>query len=411
MRFDIIALMSLDTRKIAFVMGAHWFAGPTIFLRRAFEALPRLGWSPHLILTGGRDSKAIDIRTWPAPVTRLGPFYSYGKMGEQTAEAIRKSAAEIVVGSADHASVLAMQMLYRGGESKIRLLEMLHADLESEFVRLNKISPIVTAACGISDAVVREIKCRVTILAGRIFRWYCPVPCPAELPSRTSQPRPLRLIYSGRVVQEEKRALDLVSIAQKLMERGIDFHLTVAGDGPELTELKSRVQQIGAAKRCSFPGWVDSTTLQAILRKQDVFLMTSSTESMGLALLEAMAHGVVPVVTNLPGPSEVVREDTGYRVPVGDTEGFAQAIECIAGGRVPLEQMRSACWRLVRAHYSIEAAMASYAAMLEDVARLPLPDWRRLHRLIYPCRLMDRFGVPQAIQDFKRRKLRQELWP
>lgn len=398
-------------RRVTFVIGAHWFAGPTIFLRRACESLPRFGWSPHLILTGGRDSNAIDVRTWPAPVTRIGPFYSYGKMGRLTAEAIRATAPEIVVGSCGHATVLAMQTLYHEGEFRIRLLEMLHADIESEFARLGQISPVVTAACGISDAMVGEMERRVPILSGRVFRWYCPVPCPADPPSRAHEPRALRLIYSGRVVQEEKRALDLVSIAQKLIERRIDFHLTVAGDGPELAELKSRVQQIGAAEHCSFPGWVNSTTLQAILREQDVFLMTSSAESMGLALLEAMAHGVVPVVTNLPGPSEVVREDTGYRVPVGDTEGFAQAIECIAEGRVPLEQMRSACWRLVRAHYSIEAAMASYAAMLEDVARLPLPDWHGLHRLIYPRRKMDRFRIPQAIQDFKRRTLRQELWP
>lgn len=403
--------MSLDTRKIIFVIGAHWFAGPTVFLRRACESLPRFGWSPHLILTGGRDSKAIDVRTWPSPVTRIGPFYSYGKMGEQTADAIRKNGAEIVVGSSDHASVLAMQLLYRSGESKIRLLEMLHADLESEFVRLNTISPIVTAACGISGVVVHEIERRVALLAGRVFRWYCPVPCPAEPPARPRELRPLRLIYSGRVAQAEKRVLDLAPIAQKLLERGIDFHLTVAGDGPELAELKSRLQQIGAAERCSFPGWVDNATLQTILRDQDVFLLTSSVESMGLALLEAMAHGVVPIATNLPGPSEVVRRHTGFRVPVGDIEEFAQVLACIAAGSAPLEQMRLECWRLVRAKYSIGAATASYAAMLDEVVRLPLPEWRRLRRLVYPRRLMDRLGISQAIQDFKRRKLQQELWP
>ena len=400
-----------EPRRVTFILGAHWFSGPTIFLRRTCESLARFGWLPHLILTGGRDSKAIDPRSWPSPVTRIGPFFSYSKMGGQTAAAIRQSRAEIVVGSADHASVLAMQMLYRRGESHIRLLQMLHADLESEFTRLVQISPVVTAACGISDAVVREIDRRVPVLTGRVFRWYCPVPCPAEPPSRGRQPDPLRLIYSGRVAQAQKRVLDLVPIAQKLLERGVDFHLTVAGDGPEMSELKTRLQRIGAADRCNFPGWLDSATLQQILPQQDVFLLTSDVESMGLALLEAMAHGVLPVATNLPGPREVVRRDTGFCVPVGDVEEFVRVLACIAAGAVPLEEMRLACWRLVGAKYSIEAATASYAAMLDEVTRLPLPEWRRLRRLIYPRRLMDRLGIPQAIQDFKRRKLRQELWP
>ena len=65
----------------------------------------------------------------------------------------------------------------------------------------------------------------------------------------------------------------------------------------------------------------------------------------------------------------------------------------------------------MRAKYRIEAATASYAAMLDEVVRLPLPEWRRLRRLVYPRRLIDRLGISQAIQDFKRRRLRQELWP
>jgi glycosyltransferase involved in cell wall biosynthesis len=322
-----------------------------------------------------------------------------------------QTSAEVVVGTQDHATALAMQYLYRDSTCQARLLEMLHADIESEFLRLQQISPVVTAATAINDTVVREIEQRVPRLSEKVFRWYCPVPCPADPPSRPREAHTLHLFYSGRVIQWEKRVLDLVPIAAKLMERGIDFHLTVAGDGPELKELKVRLRQSGVGDRCSFPGWVDSARLQEMLSSQDLFLLPSDVESMGFSLLEAMAHGVIPVVTNLPGPAEVVLPDTGFLVPVGDVEAFVEVISCAAAGRVPLEPLRLAAWQLIRDRYSIDVATASYAEMLARVATLPLPAEPRVCPPTYPHGRMDKLRVPQCIQALRRRWTGHEVVP
>lgn len=401
----------MANRRVTFIISGSWIAGPTIFLRRICEALPRHGWSPHVILTGSRISSDLNPRTWPSPTTLIGPCYSYNSLSKKTASAILKTSAEVVVGTQDHATALAMQYLYRDSVCRVRLLEMLHADIESEFLRLQQISPVVTAATAINDTVVREIEQRVPRLAGKVFRWYCPVPCPADPPSRPREAHPLRLFYSGRVIQWEKRVLDLVPIAAKLLERGIDFHLTVAGDGPELEELKARMRQAGAGDRCSFPGWVDSACLQEMLSRQDVFLLPSDVESMGFSLLEAMAQGVIPVVTDLPGPAEVVLPDTGFRVPVGDVEAFAEVIACVAAGRVPLDPMRLAAWQLIRDKYSIDMAAANYAEMLARVAALPLPPEPRVCPPTYTHGRMDKLRVPQCIQALRRRWTGHEVVP
>jgi hypothetical protein len=124
-----------------------------------------------------------------------------------------------------------------------------------------------------------------------------------------------------------------------------------------------------------------------------------------------MAHGVIPVVTNLPGPAEVVLPDTGFRVPVGDVEAFAEVIACVAGGSVPLEPMRVAAWQLVRDKYSLDVAAASYAGMRARVAALPLPAEPRVCPPTYARGRMDKLRVPQFIQALRRRWTGHEVVP
>jgi glycosyltransferase involved in cell wall biosynthesis len=148
-----------------------------------------------------------------------------------------------------------------------------------------------------------------------------------------------------------------------------------------------------------------------MLSRQDVFLLPSDVESMGFSLLEAMAQGVIPVVTDLPGPAEVVLPDTGFRVPVGDVEAFAEVIACVAAGRVPLDPMRLAAWQLIRDKYSIDMAAASYAEMLARVAALPLPPEPRVCPPTYTHGRMDKLRVPQCIQALRRRWTGHEVVP
>ena len=58
-----------------------------------------------------------------------------------------------------------------------------------------------------------------------------------------------------------------------------------------------------------------------------MLLLPSRSESFGLAALEAMACGVVPVATNVGGlPEAVIHEQTGFLEAVGDTAGQARRV-------------------------------------------------------------------------------------
>ena len=93
----------------------------------------------------------------------------------------------------------------------------------------------------------------------------------------------------------------------------------LAGEGPLLDELRS-----SAPKNVSFPGFV--TNPAEFLAGLDFFLMPSRSEAWGLAALEAMAHGIPVIASNIQGLSEIVTPESGWLVPADDPAALAHAI-------------------------------------------------------------------------------------
>jgi glycosyltransferase involved in cell wall biosynthesis len=112
-----------------------------------------------------------------------------------------------------------------------------------------------------------------------------------------------------------------------LRRRGVPFRATVAGEGPlrPALEALARDLEIGALVR--FTGWVGEEELRALYREHEIYVSLSRSDSTSQSLLEAMASGLVPVVSDIEGNREwVTHRDTGLLVPPGDAEAVACAI-------------------------------------------------------------------------------------
>jgi glycosyltransferase involved in cell wall biosynthesis len=157
---------------------------------------------------------------------------------------------------------------------------------------------------------------------------------PAEMrPVRAPDPTaPFRLLYLGRLVDEEKGVFLLPAILRACRAQGINATLTIAGDGKDQAELKALCRAQGVDQYISWRGPVLQSETQALYLQHEVLLLPSYTEGLGLVLLEAQACGCVPIATRISQVTDfaVVDGETGILVERGDAAAFAKSVALLA---------------------------------------------------------------------------------
>jgi phenylacetate-CoA ligase len=92
-----------------------------------------------------------------------------------------------------------------------------------------------------------------------------------------------------------------------------------------MSDLRATAAQLGIQDNVEFLGHVDQ--VETVLARSKVFVLTSRSEGLSIALAEAMAAGVVPVVADVGDLSELVQEGrTGWLVPPGDLDRHSERI-------------------------------------------------------------------------------------
>ena len=131
-----------------------------------------------------------------------------------------------------------------------------------------------------------------------------------------------------------------------------DWHLVIAGDGPEREAVARQAAEAGVAGQIHLLGLRDD--VPDMLADSDLFVLASHAEGLTLAVLEAMAAGLPVVVTAVGGHAEVVTSAVGLVVPPGDPVAFRAAVEALLADRPRLVRMGTAGPALVRAGLTLD---------------------------------------------------------
>jgi glycosyltransferase involved in cell wall biosynthesis len=178
--------------------------------------------------------------------------------------------------------------------------------------------------------------------------------------------RPLNapvLGYAGQF-EEHKAPLVFVDAMRKIVDRCPGASAIMAGDGTLHAAVEERCQVLGLSDRVSLIGWVDD--LAAMLNQIDLFVLTSTRESFGRVLIEAMAAGKPVVATRVGGVSEIVVDgETGRLVPPQSPDLIADAALSLIQQPDRMRWMGAVAQQRVAQHFSMHA----YVTALEDTFR------------------------------------------
>jgi glycosyltransferase involved in cell wall biosynthesis len=102
------------------------------------------------------------------------------------------------------------------------------------------------------------------------------------------------------------------------------------------------MKSVRPEQQVRLPGKISYRDVPDLLAQNDVFLLASDSEGLPLSLLEAMSHGLVPVVSDLPsGIRELVDETTGRRVSPDNVQGYAKEMIWLYNNPAEMERLSS----------------------------------------------------------------------
>ncbi len=342
------------------------------------KGLPSRGWSVTLGLTCGQRFNRMEnfTRLYPAlPVLKLDGSLGTGIARVKAIQkAVRRLRPDVVLSMRVFDTIQAVSSLTVA--TRPRLVYGVRA-LEAPYLQDVRTYAAVLDGCVTSGKLIARLCERYGGMeAERVFSiggGVRPVTVLRHGAGKTGSP--LRLLYAGRLEAQQKRVFDFVPFLEALDNLGVAYQMEIVGAGPAEEDLRAALTLWRDRGSVRLRGWVSPEELrEEIYPSADLFIHPAGWEGMTIAPREAMAHGVVPVISGFSGlvaEGLFVDGKNAMVFPVGDMQAAAQRVAEADQNREQLAGLSQAACNSQQGAYSEEGALDVWADALDSVAQLP----------------------------------------
>jgi glycosyltransferase involved in cell wall biosynthesis len=170
------------------------------------------------------------------------------------------------------------------------------------------------------------------------------------------------LLYVGQLI-ERKRPVEFVEIAAAVARVRPRLRAAIVGDGPLRERVAHRAAELRLGEALELRG--RCADVERHLAQARVFVLTSRSEGLSIALAEAMTAGAVPVVANVGDLADLVQSGvTGYLLEPDDRSGFVEAITRLLSDAAHWQRLSQAAAEAARARTGLEGVTALWARHL-----------------------------------------------
>lgn len=190
---------------------------------------------------------------------------------------------------------------------------------------------------------------------------------PADLAAKAAYDGPLRLVHSGRL-EPMKGAQDLLPVAQRLAEAGVEFTLDIFGAGSLAAEIAAGGATLGGRVRLHDPVDFETILVPWMRQNADLFLSCHRQADPSCTYLEALGCGV-PVLgyANEMWAEMAPASAGGWAVPMANRGALVDRLRALAADREGLAKAAAAGLEFAKAHdfeTEFRARMAHFVACL-----------------------------------------------
>lgn len=197
----------------------------------------------------------------------------------------------------------------------------------------------------------------------------------------------IRLIYTGRLVEEQKRISDVTRAICRAVRENSILEAWIVGGGSSESAVREIIKAERLEQRVILIGRVEPARVQELLRECQIFVLLSDYEGLPISLLEAMAAGLVPVCLDIrSGVGEVLHHLENGILVSNREDSFAAAISQLIENPNLRSNLSAAAKRTISEKYSDELCMNRWKQLLLARPSSMSPGGRLKTQLELPAR-------------------------
>ncbi|WP_433404996.1 glycosyltransferase family 4 protein [Streptomyces sp. CA-146814] len=332
-----------------------------------FEISPRVKVRALVDLRSGSGDRAAPGTDEPSEVVPRQEEFSaqYNRFTDRRIiEELTGTDADVVIGTRPSLNLFVASYT-RDSALRVAQEHMTHLAIPPAVrAEMARVYPRLDAVTTVTEADARSFLANTPVPGIPVVGIPNSVPRPAVPPSDGSS----KVVVSAGRMHHIKRYDLLIRAFSMIAEEFPDWQLRIYGDGGEAAKLRSLVTELGLTGRALLMGGF--SPIESEWAKGSVAAVTSSAESFGMTLVEAMRCGLPVVSTDCPvGPREILRDgEDGLLVPTGDASAIAAGLRLLMADDNLRRTMGEAALRN-SARYDPDVVAARYVDLFEDAAR------------------------------------------
>ena len=253
--------------------------------------------------------------------------------------------------------------------AQLKIVSIVHGGGDTLLNRYQAIDDCVDMFIGVAEhGICDQLICR-GIAKDKVKYVVCPVPCPQKLIRTFSTGgEAIKVGYAARLRKNDrdKRPDYLLKLLDLLLVSDIKYQLEVAGNGSFFAEIFNYVLKNHLERQVKLLGEIKREDMPAFWKRQDIFINVSDSEGNSMAMMEAMAQGAVPIVTDVSGVRDsIVEGKNGFVVQCGDMVKMKDYIEYLYHNRNLLRTMGTAAHSVIAEKYEIQTMVQRFEKCLE----------------------------------------------
>ncbi len=155
-------------------------------------------------------------------------------------------------------------------------------------------------------------------------------------------------------------------------EKFPDAKLVVAGDGPELENLKKLKSELGLDEAVELLGKVSRAETWQLRKRSEIYVLNSTYEGLPHTVLTSFAANIPTIATDIPGTNEALyHEKTGLLVKPNDPQGLAGAIERLFNDPAYAQKLAEQGHVLLKEKFSWEAHIKNLNSIFSSIVSKP----------------------------------------